>query len=108
MIGEDGAGPVLEAGPGAVGDFAFAFRIRGLDFCQVHPAFVRHFEEQQIGELLDVIAVVDPIVAQGKRIRNIKILVLKDLMSCRKQILIITAPSFLEGNMGINERLEDS
>src|SRR5207244_2397754 len=32
---------------------------------QVDAAFVRHFEKEQIGQLLDVVAVVDAVVAQG-------------------------------------------
>ena len=34
-------------------------------FRQLDAALVGHLEEQQVGDLLDVIAVVDPIVAQG-------------------------------------------
>ncbi len=32
---------------------------------QLDAAFVGHLEEEQVGELLDVVAVVDAVVAQG-------------------------------------------
>ena len=51
MIGERGAGLVLEAGPVAA--------LRHVD-----AALVGHLEEEQIGELLDVVAVVHAVVAQ--------------------------------------------
>ena len=51
VIGQRGAGLRLEAGPVA------ALR-------HLRAAFVGHLQEQQVGELLDVVAVIDAVVAQ--------------------------------------------
>ena len=52
MVGQGRAGFVLEAAPVAA--------LRDLD-----AALVGHLQEEQVGELLDVVAVIDAVVAQG-------------------------------------------
>jgi hypothetical protein len=51
-----------ERRPGAVDDAVFDTAARA---AEVQPPLVRHLQEQQVGDLLDVVTVVDPVVAQG-------------------------------------------
>ena len=52
-----------------VGQRRCRFRLRSVgqsqSFGQLDAALVGHLEEQQVGDLLDVVAVVDAVVAQG-------------------------------------------
>src|SRR5262249_30743425 len=58
-----------EVGPGAVGGAPDPARSAGFagfaDMGEVDAALVRHLEEEKVGDLLDVVAVVDPVVAEG-------------------------------------------
>ena len=54
-----------ERGPRAIDGGILAAERLHLHVAQVDPSLIGHLEEQQIGDLLDVIAVVDPIVAEG-------------------------------------------
>jgi hypothetical protein len=64
VVGQRGAGLGLEAGPRTIRDFLLALGVLGFNLGQVNAARIGHLEEQQIGELFDVVAVVHAVVAQ--------------------------------------------
>src|SRR6266545_2254110 len=54
-----------QLGPRAVDHPLAALRHGDADVAEIDPPLIRHLEEEQRGDLLDDVAVVDPVVAQG-------------------------------------------